>query len=66
MLRYQEILCFPAVDGLRDQILKEAYGSHCSIHPGSTKMYHDLREVYWWEGLKKDIIEFVAKCPNCH
>ena len=28
-------------------------------------MYHDLREVFWWEGLKKDIVEFVAKCPNC-
>ena len=33
-------------------------------HPGSTKMYHDLSEMYWWEGLKRDIAEFVAKCPN--
>ena len=28
-------------------------------------MYHDLREVFLWEGLKKDIMEFVTKCPNC-
>ena len=28
-------------------------------------MYHDLREVFWWKGLEKDIPEFVAKCPNC-
>ena len=28
-------------------------------------MYHDLIEVFWWEGLKGDIEEFVAKCPNC-
>ena len=28
-------------------------------------MFCDLREVYWWEGMKKDIVEFVAKCPNC-
>ncbi|WMV46054.1 hypothetical protein MTR67_039439 [Solanum verrucosum] len=28
-------------------------------------MYCDLREVYWWNGMKKDIMEFVAKCPNC-
>ena len=28
-------------------------------------MYHDLREIYWWKGLKRDIAEFVAKCPNC-
>ena len=28
-------------------------------------MCHDFREVFWWEGLKKNIEEFVAKCPNC-
>ena len=28
-------------------------------------MYHDLREVFWWEGSKKDIAEFVFKCPHC-
>ncbi|WMV33404.1 hypothetical protein MTR67_026789 [Solanum verrucosum] len=28
-------------------------------------MYHDLREAYWWNGMKKDIAGFVAKCPNC-
>ncbi|WMV18648.1 hypothetical protein MTR67_012033 [Solanum verrucosum] len=30
-----------------------------------TKMYHDLREIYWWDGMKRDIAEFVDKCPNC-
>ena len=49
---------------LRNRILEKAHGSHYSIHPRSTKMYHDLRELYWWEGLKRDIAEFVAKCPN--
>ena len=28
-------------------------------------MHHDLREIYWWEGLKRDIAEFVSKCLNC-
>ena len=28
-------------------------------------MYRDLREVYWWNGMKRDIAEFVSKCPNC-
>ena len=65
MLRYQGRLCVPDVEGLRDQILKEARRSLYLIHPGSTKMYHDLREIYWWEGLKRDIAEFVAKFPNC-
>ncbi|KAH0665271.1 hypothetical protein KY290_027543 [Solanum tuberosum] len=36
-----------------------------SIHPGATKMYHDLRKIYWWNRMKKDIAGFVAKCPNC-
>ena len=58
-------LCVLDVDGLRDRILEEARRSLYLIHPGSTKMYHDLREIYWWEGLKRDIEEFVAKCPNC-
>ena len=63
-MRYQGRLCFPSLDGLRIRILEEAHRSRYSIHPGATKMYHDLREVFWWEYLKKDIAEFVEKCPN--
>ena len=65
MLRYRGRLCVPDVDELRDRILEEAHGSHYLIHPGSTKMYHDLREIYSWEEMKKEIVEFVAKCLNC-
>nr|AAT39297.2 Gag-pol protein, putative [Solanum demissum] len=65
VLRYQGRLCVPMVDGLQERIMEEAHSSRYSIHPGSTKMYHDLREVYWWNGMKKGIAEFVAKCPNC-
>ena len=50
-------LCVFKVDGLKNQIY--------SIHSGSTKMYHDLKEVFWWKGFKNDIAEFVAKCPKC-
>ena len=28
-------------------------------------MYHDLKHIYWWDGMKKDVAEYVAKCPNC-
>ena len=65
VLRYQERLCVPNIDGLRNHIFEEAHGSRYSIHPGSIMMYHDLRKAFWWEGLKKDITEYVAKCPNC-
>ena len=54
----------PNVDDLRNQILKEAHGSRYLIHPDSTKMYHDLRDIFWFDDLKGDIVEFVGKCPN--
>ncbi|WMV46129.1 hypothetical protein MTR67_039514, partial [Solanum verrucosum] len=48
VLRHQGRLCVPDVDGLRETILEEAHGSRYSIHSGATKMYRDLREIYWW------------------
>ncbi|KAH0655152.1 hypothetical protein KY285_030034 [Solanum tuberosum] len=65
VLRYQGRLCVPDMGELRQHILTEAHNSRYSIHPGATKMYRDLREVYWWNGMKRDIANFVAKCPNC-
>ncbi|KAH0764793.1 hypothetical protein KY285_000664 [Solanum tuberosum] len=65
VLRYQGLLCVPNVGELRHQILTEAHNSRYSIHPGATKMYRDLREVFWWNVMKRDITDFVAKCPNC-
>ncbi|XP_070010561.1 uncharacterized protein [Nicotiana sylvestris] len=64
-LRYRGRLCVLDVNGLRERIMSEAHNSRYSIHPGSTKMYHDLKEVYWWNDMKKNIADFVAKCPNC-
>ncbi|XP_070046546.1 uncharacterized protein [Nicotiana tomentosiformis] len=48
-------------DGLWELILEEAYSSRYSIHPGAAKMYHDLKQHYWWRMMKKDIIELVAR-----
>jgi len=64
-LRYQSRLCVPNVAGLREKIMNEIHQSRYSIHPGSTKMYHDVKEQYWWDNMKKSIAEFVAQCPNC-
>ena len=35
------------------------------MHPGSTKMYQDLKTSYWWSGMKRDVSEFVTKCMVC-
>ena len=43
----------------------EAHYSKYTVHPGSTKMYHDLKQIYWWDGMKCDVAEFVAQCSNC-
>jgi hypothetical protein len=43
-------------------IMDESYNSAYSIHPGATKMYVDLREKYWWKGMKGDVAKFVAQC----
>ena len=45
--------------------MAEAHGSRYFVHPSSTKMYHDLKQIYLWDGMKKDIAEYVAKCSNC-
>ncbi|XP_066365133.1 uncharacterized protein [Miscanthus floridulus] len=58
-------ICVPEVKAIRDAILHEAHDSTYYIHPGSTKMYLDLKEKYWWYGLKKDVAEYVAICDTC-
>jgi len=65
VLRYQGHLCVSNIDDLREKILSEAHNSQYKIHPGATKMYRDLQKVYRWNGMKKDIVEFVAEYPNC-
>ncbi|XP_070034868.1 uncharacterized protein [Nicotiana tomentosiformis] len=49
VLRMGDRLCVANIDGLRQSILEEAHNSRYTIHPGSTKMYHDLKQFYWWE-----------------
>ncbi|XP_073219706.1 uncharacterized protein [Cicer arietinum] len=62
VLRLKSRLCIPNVGGLRRKILEEAHHSSYTIHPSSNKMYQDLRELYWWERMKRDVVDFVSKC----
>nr|GEU33511.1 hypothetical protein [Tanacetum cinerariifolium] len=50
---------------VRTLIMDEAYKSKYSVHPGSDKMYYDLKYRYWWPGMKKDIDVCVSKCLTC-
>ncbi|GJU67897.1 reverse transcriptase domain-containing protein [Tanacetum coccineum] len=54
-----------SVGGVRKLIMDEAHTSRYSIHPGADKMYYDLRDLYWWPGMKRDIDEYVSRCLTC-
>ncbi|GKA17141.1 putative reverse transcriptase domain-containing protein [Tanacetum coccineum] len=53
------------VGGVRMIIMDEAHKTGTSVHPGADKMYHDLRDMYWWPGMKRDIATYVSKCLTC-
>ena len=65
VLWYKKRIYVPEQGGLRGLILKEAHESAYSLHPGSTKMYQDLKEGYWWPNMKRDVTEYVALCDVC-
>ena len=58
-------LCVPNDSALRESLLAEAHSSPFSIHPGSTKMYRDLRQNFWWNGMKEDVARYVSKYLTC-
>jgi hypothetical protein len=55
----------PEIKHLHETILKEEHDSALSIHPGSTKMYQDLKQKYWWYVMKKNVAAHVALCDVC-
>ncbi|GJY45477.1 putative reverse transcriptase domain-containing protein [Tanacetum coccineum] len=55
----------PLFGNPRDLIMHEPHKSKYSIHPGSNKMYQDLKKLYWWPNMKAIIAEYVGKCLTC-
>nr|GEZ15830.1 putative reverse transcriptase domain-containing protein [Tanacetum cinerariifolium] len=65
-IRYHDKrIWLPLHGGLRDLIMHESHKSKYSIHSGSTKMYQDLRKLYWWPNMKADIATYVSQCLTC-
>ncbi|GAU39803.1 hypothetical protein TSUD_219780 [Trifolium subterraneum] len=65
VIQFGNRICVPNDAELKRLILEEAHKSGFSIHPGSTKMYHDLKKNYWWPNMKTEIAEFVSRCIVC-
>jgi hypothetical protein len=64
-LWFKERLVVPKKEALKKKILDEAHTSRYSIHPGSTKIYHDLRQQFWWIRMKREAACYVSKCDTC-
>ncbi|GJY11870.1 putative reverse transcriptase domain-containing protein [Tanacetum coccineum] len=55
----------PCHGKLRELIMHESHKSKYSVHPGSDKMYQDLKKLYWWPNMKAEIATYVSKCLTC-
>ena len=61
VLYYKDQVCVPDDNDLRKGILEEAHSGSFAIHPGSTKMYQDLKMSFWWSRMKRDVSKFVTQ-----
>jgi hypothetical protein len=62
---FEKRVCVASDPDLRKIIFQEAHETPYSIHHGNTKMYIDLKERFWWNNMKRDIAEYIAKCDVC-
>ena len=65
LVYYKNRVWVPSAGPLRQELMNEAHTTPYSIHPGSTKMFQDMQLLYWWPGMKKDIMKFVSECLTC-
>jgi len=64
-LKFRGRFCITASEEIRQKVCRESHESGVAYHPGSTKMYRDLKQLVWWSGMKNDIAKFVAECLTC-
>ena len=65
VLYFRDRLCVPKIEDLRNEIMTEAHGPKYSMHPRSTKMYHNLKNRFSWNNMKREVAAFVSRCLTC-
>ena len=60
-----ERICVPNDEKFKKQILYEAHNTPYAMQPGITKMYRDLKNHFWWPRMKRNVVEYVARCLTC-
>jgi hypothetical protein len=65
LLRFKNLICVPPNDELRSLILNKAHRAVYMAHSGVMKMRVDLKPLFFWKGMKADIVNYVAKCLEC-
>jgi hypothetical protein len=65
LLRYNNRIYVPPNDELRILILSEAHRVVYMAHPRVTKMKEDLKPLFFWKGMKSDIVSYMARCLEC-
>jgi hypothetical protein len=64
LIHFKQV-CVSVIGGLRKEIMSEAHHSPYTMHSGGTKMYCDVNGSYWWNNMKRDIVNFVEQCLTC-
>lgn len=65
VILFEGMTCIQDNLDLKRMIFEKAHKSNFTIHPSLTKMYHDLKNLFLWQGIKVEIREFVNRCSVC-
>jgi len=64
-IRLHNRVYIPAVEELKKKIMDERHNTLHSVHPGGNKLYKDLKQTLWWNNMKQEVADYVAKCLTC-
>ena len=65
ILRYQDRVYLPRDEKVKEEVLREAHCSKYTVHSENNKMYHDLKQKFYLENMKREIAQYISKCLTC-